>query len=191
MSSGQDDRDRIERELRSRLAEKGVIAEPVSVESVAGGLGEDVALVSYFRYRRRFERGPRSGEDRRSVDSLVAFVLTPDRSVRRIELGPAEPLESLTREWLDPGQRDVERERGRTLREQLLDPCLAAVGEELPSTLHVVLDDFLHLVPLEALPWKDDRRTGEVIVRAVSRRRCRGAPLAPPGVRAPGGSSSR
>lgn len=56
-----------------------------------------------------------------------------------------------------------ERALGQRLRERLIDPCLAALGEEMPLRLYVVLDDFLHLLPIDALPWEGGRRLGDVL----------------------------
>ena len=170
-----DDRDELERELRSRLAEKGVFTSMITSAAVARALEDGTAVVTLFRYPRRFETDPETGETPPSVDSLLAFVVTPDAAVRRVELGPSRDLEKLTERWREALGKPVERgvspirtdldeeELGRLLREKLLDPCLATYGEERPQRLHIVLDDFLHLVPIDALPWTDGRRVGEVL----------------------------
>jgi len=61
-----------------------------------------------------------------------------------------------------------ELEVGALLCARLVDPCLAALGSERPGRVFVVLDDFLHLVPLEALPLDGapdavDVRLGETL----------------------------
>ncbi len=170
-----DDRDGLERKLRSGLAEKGVFTQTPTSEDVADVLTEGAVLISFLRYPKRFDEDPETGETPSPVDSLLAFVVTPDATVRRVDLGPSAELEALTTRWrallckpvprgeplepAGPGEVDV----GRDLRARLLDPCLASLGPELPSSVHVILDDFLHLVPVEALPWKDGRRLGEVL----------------------------
>ena len=169
-------RDFLERELRSGLAEKGVFTLTPTSEDVGGVLAEGSALIGFLRYPRQFDEDSETGETPPPVDSLLAFVITPDATVRRVELGPSAGIEALAVRWraalgksvvprgepLEPaGSGEVGD--GRELRARLLDPCLACLGPEPPSSLHIILDDFLHLVPVEALPWKDGRRLGEVL----------------------------
>jgi CHAT domain-containing protein len=161
-----DERDRLERELRAGLAERGMVFAEIDAEAVARGLEGGGALVSFFRYLRYAERDPETGKTPPAVDSLLAFVVTPDARVRRVELGPAAPLEELVERWRagigTPVQRGVgvvesadEGDVGRELRAALVDPCLAML-EERPEVLFVVLDDFLHLVPFGALPGLEE-----------------------------------
>ena len=110
--------------------------------------------------------------------------LAAEAGRRCVELGPSAPLEELALEWRaalgKPVQRGVavstaqseertEEAIGRELRERLVAPCLAALGDATPRRLHVVLDDFLHLVPIDALPWKDERRLGDAQAVGVAR----------------------
>ena len=184
------ERDGLERELRSQLSAKGVFVEMSTHEGVAKGLEEDSALVSYFRYERYFEEDPETGERPPRLDCVLAFVVLPDARIHRVRLGPSAEIEELASRWRralgkpierddatshrgEPPDRglpvvagcegDDEKKVGRELREKLLDPCLAAIGEDLPASVHVVLDDFLHLLPVDALPWKNDNRVGEVL----------------------------
>jgi len=158
-------RDALQSKLRENLTQHGLQFEPVTAEAVAAKLDPDSALVSFFRYERYSGVGD-------GVDSLLAFLVTPDKHVRRIELGPVAELEELASNWRAeigaPVDRGVaieisEDKFGATLRERLIDPCLAALGEKQPTTLHLVLDDFLHLLPFEALPWQEDRCLGQAI----------------------------
>ena len=64
---------------------------------MAKALDEDSAVVTFFRYPRQFEKDPETGETPPTVDSLLAFVVTPDAAVRRIELGASAELESTAR----------------------------------------------------------------------------------------------
>ena len=56
---------------------------------------------------------------------------------------------------------------GHSLRRALLDPCLAVLSDVRPARLHVIPDDFLCLLPLDALPGNESRFLGETFaVRA-------------------------
>ena len=172
-------RDRAEHELRSKLAKAGVFVAEVEIGAVGAKLAPNAVAVSYLRYPKRFERNPTTGETPPSLDSLLAFLVRPGGAVCRVELGPAAELEELVRDWRESLGRplagrgvDVSEGAsgkgalstpGRRLREQVLDPVLAAAGEI--QTLHVVLDDFLHLVPLDALPLESGLVGERVAVR--------------------------
>ena len=169
-------RNALERELRASLYERGEIAESPTCGDVAAGLEPDAgtrqlpALPASLRLRLR-DRGVEP-----SRRSLLAFVLEPDGSVRRVELGPSGAIEELALRWRAQLGRPVERGIGSTaettettedqvgeeLRKHLLDPCLRLLGEKPPRTLHLILDDFLHLIPIDALPWDETGRLGEV-----------------------------
>ena len=164
------DRDRAERELRSRLAEAGVFVGEVDAPGVGAKLSPDAVAVSYLRYSKWPERDPETGKTPPRVDSLLAFVVRPGGTAERVELGPAAELEGLVGEWraalgrplagrgvgvseTSSGEERLETP-GTRLRERILDPVLARAGEV--RTLHVVLDDLLHLVPLDALPFEQE-----------------------------------
>jgi len=164
-----EERDGAERELRRELAEAGAFVGEVDTQAVAKRLAPGVALASFLRYPRSLEEDPATGETPPSVDSMLAFVLTPDATVRRVELGAVQDLEALVADWRaalgrpiagrgvgvseSAGGADRLDSLGQRLRERILDPLLAATGAL--DTLHVVLDDVLHLVPLDALPLGD------------------------------------
>ncbi len=174
-----EERDRAERALRGKLAEVGAFVEDIDATAVRARLTEGTAVVSFLRYERRSERDPDTGKTPASMDSLLAFVVRPGGAVQRIEFGPAAELEELVRDWRDAlgrplvgrgigirvaASRATELEElGRRLRERVLDPILAAAGDV--RTLHVVLDDFLHLVPLDALPFEDGILGEHIAVR--------------------------
>ncbi len=161
-----EDRDRAERELRLRLAEAGAFVGVIDAKGVAARLTPGAAVASFLRYPRTSRKDPETGRTPPSVDSVLAFLLTPDGTVRRIDLGPAADLEGLVRDWRASLGKPIEgrgidadevasgaedRERlGVRLRERTLDPIRAQVPGL--SSLHVILDDVLHLVPLDALP---------------------------------------
>jgi CHAT domain-containing protein len=133
---------------------------------VGARLGIGAAALSFLRCPRQFEKAPETGETPPSVDSLLAFILKPNGTVRRVELGPAADLETLVTDWrvalgrplgsrgIGVGKAASRAEEletlGQRLRERILDPIFAEAPDL--QTLHVVLDDVLHLVPLDALP---------------------------------------
>ncbi len=161
------ERDRAERELRSRLAGAGLFVGEIDAAGVGTRLAPGSAAASFFRYSRR-TAAPGESEPA-AVDSLLAFLVRPGGAVERIELGPAAELERLVEDWRaalgrplggrgiatggGAGGEGTAETLGRLLRESVLDPVLASAGEV--RTLHVVLDDLLHLVPLDALPLEN------------------------------------
>lgn len=170
-----EERDALEKEVRGALAKTGLEPASPSAERVAAGLGAGAVLIDYLRYERYGERDSETGKWAPSVNSVLAFVLSKNGSVERVELGPSTELERLALDWrtfigkpvdrgvsdIEPGESEVEL--GRRLRERLIDPCLAVLGEASPSTIHIILDDFLHLLPIDALPASDGKRLGEVM----------------------------
>src|SRR5262249_14214045 len=87
-------------------------------------------------------------------------------SVERIELGPAREAEDLVVAWRNAlgcpvsargvqadtatGSAEQALQLGLHLRERILDPVLSRMGSA--RVVHVIQDDFLQLVPLDALP---------------------------------------
>lgn len=170
-------RDRLQRELRVQLAERGILTETSSLQAVTDGLAEDSALVTFFRYRRLFPEDPETGTRPSPVDSLLAFAVTPGGGVRQVDLGPSERFKELALQWRAAVGRPVDSRRGgvavdpapgeeavaRILAEELLAPCLSPGGEPLPESVYIIADDFLHLVPFDALVWRNGERLGDVL----------------------------
>ncbi len=158
-----EERDRAERALRRKLAEAGAFAGELAADTVATRFARDSAAASFLRYPRSLGEGPGT------VDSFLSFVVKSDGSVRRVELGPAAEIDSLVAEWRSAMGRSLggrgigvsaEAESvarleslGRHLRARVLDPVVRAAGN--PGTLHVVLDDLLHVIPFDALPLEE------------------------------------
>jgi uncharacterized protein (DUF2267 family) len=172
-----EERDRAERDLRAKLAGAGAFVGEIDAPSMGAHLESGTAAVSFLRYARHFEKDPETGKTQPNVNSLLAFVVKPGGAVARVELGPAAELESLVHDWRAAlgrplqgrgiGAAEAENtERldtlGRTLRERVLDPLLAGLGEV--HALHVELDDMLHLVPLDALPLDEGLVGGRIAV---------------------------
>ncbi len=159
-------RDRAEGALVRGLAERGVFTRPVDTTELARALPEGAAAVGLLRYA-----GVRPREEGHDLEfgeeHLLAYVLTRRGSLTRIDLGPADALERKVQAWRgalggsagrgvglgyenDPRAGASEEALGSELRERLVDPLLAAAGEGT-RTLFVCPDDFVHLVPLDAL----------------------------------------
>jgi CHAT domain-containing protein len=175
LSKLSEERDRLQSDIRRRLDALGLGFDMPTVASIAAGIEESGAYVGYWRYDRRSESAERKGEYV-ATDSLLAFVVTRDGRVARVELGAAAPIEALVERWREAIGKpvlkrsdemktsdEIEFEAGCALRRALVDPVLAALGDERPSKLHVVPDDMLHLVPLDALPMDDETALGQSI----------------------------
>ncbi len=170
------DRDQLERELRGEQGSNGSSTVIIHAQDVARALPEGAAAVGFLRHEKWTSnaKGRKIGS---AGDVLSAHVLHSDGSLVEFELGPAKKLELLASEWrASMGRALVGRgvefsstkglesdeaavEVGRHLRRHVLDPILSAVGDA--RTLHICLDDFLHAMPIEALPMEED----ELVVR--------------------------
>jgi CHAT domain-containing protein len=142
-------------ERRARLeAELGKAAgwEPRSIqpESVAGVLPTGTALVDLFRYTHRpFDPGAHSTGPQ---DRYVAYVVRPDSPPRRVDLGPADPIDRLVQRWRQrvglPGSdpKTVGAELARLVWKPLV-PALSGVTSVVVSP-----DGDLGFLPWGALP---------------------------------------
>ncbi len=173
-------RDRAERSIRSALAERGVVTDPISLPALASALPEGTAAVGFLSYARAFQN-PRTGRAQDGPQHLLAHVLRPDGALARVELGPAEDLQRTVEVWraalgspltsrgaaLDAVAAPTEDElaAGSELRRRLVDTLIAAAGGSL-WRLWVCCDDLSTLVPLDALPT-DGGRVGDRVQVAV------------------------
>jgi len=88
--------------------------------------------------------------------SYVAFaVVAPECVVRRVELGPAAPIEKAVSEWLvvladTDGQTSRVDRRGAVVRERVWDPLQGALAGA--ERIHIVPDGALTALPFAALP---------------------------------------
>ena len=166
-------RDRADSLLRGGLEERGAQLPDVELSRLAEALPEGSAAVAYRCYRRVGLEPDAAGF--RTRPALLAWVVRPDGSLSRIELGELEPVARAAGAWLSGLQEEGAGERapgiggvaparprpvgeearraGLELRRLVLDPVLAAAGEA--RALHVCPDGLLHLVPLDALPAED------------------------------------
>jgi CHAT domain-containing protein/tetratricopeptide (TPR) repeat protein len=177
------ERDQAEFELRQALAEGGTWVGEIDAQAVGRGLGEGAVAVSYLRYPLRLEPDPETGAKRAPVESLVAFVVLSDGVVKRVDLGPVAEIEELVRAWraglgkpltgrglgiANEVVGDAQLPAGRRLRALVLDPILECAGDA--QTLHLCLDDVLHLVPFDALPLDAEAGAERVVGDRVTLR---------------------
>lgn len=198
------ERDRIEGRIRERLLQSGAFLERIDMGALSAALAEDAAAVGYRRYT-----SYDAETKKRAADALLAHVVRGDGTLQRVELGAIAEIEALVQAWRAEIGKPIERgmrldEQGgekveqaaRALAERVLAPVLAAAGDDA-RTLFLCLDDALHLVPLDALPFPGDqegRLVGEVLdLRVeVSFARLIQPPASPeggPGLVAAGGAS--
>jgi CHAT domain-containing protein/tetratricopeptide (TPR) repeat protein len=163
-----EERDRIEERLRKRLYAAGLVAPSIRLDALAAALPPGTAAIGFRRYPRvTVDREAPNRTERR--DWLLAHVLRPNGKLVRVDLGPCDEIDAKVRRWrtavgktlqrgvtLTPEAEAIQQETGVALRQVVLDPVLAAAGDV--TTLHVCLDDVLHLVPLSALPLDTARK---------------------------------
>ncbi|MCP3917306.1 MAG: CHAT domain-containing protein [bacterium] len=157
-------REAAERALAGMLASGGYQVPPiVRLEDVAAGLESTEAVVAYRRVELYAPIAAHTGSGSAPADFYVAFVVTRGGALKLVDLGPTVEIDGLIARWriaikrplpgtdeLAASHEDGEIDVGRLLRAKVLDPVLEATEEA--STLHVCMDDSLHLVPLDALP---------------------------------------
>jgi CHAT domain-containing protein/tetratricopeptide (TPR) repeat protein len=156
--------------LGAQPATQALLAEP-TVDALAAKLAAHEAIVTFWRYW-RFEVNPEKPWAMRRRDELLAYVLRKDALLARVELGTIEEIQDAVARWRaavnphddpDLGARGRAAEpeapssasmedAGNALRKRLVDPLRPALGDA--RHLIVALDDALHAVSLEALPWE-------------------------------------
>ena len=159
-------KERAERDLRAAFASLvgGALVLPeTDASAVARGLRPGDAAVGFWNYAKR-EFDERAREPARP--SLLAYVLHPDGTLRRVELGPTATIQTAVVHWREvlgdtseAGSKS-RHEAGKTLRELVIDPVRSAAPDA--KRWIVALDDVLQLVPLDALP-EDDGLVGDRI----------------------------
>ena len=173
-------RDGLEREASLVLAKRGVVARPVETTALADSLAANEVVVGVRRLPHWYQEEG-SGNILAGTDHLLAHVLHAVGTLARIDLGPAAELEELASEWratlgaplqgsssrgiaLETEGKAPNREVGVRLRERLIDPILAAAGADV-ERLFLCSDDFVFLLPLDALPMdaEGQRRLGDSV----------------------------
>lgn len=160
-------RTELESEL-SRLVSAQDASARVDLDSLAAALDESSVYVDYYigrRYRpaRRIS-GP-DGPERIepggwSPPSLTAFVVHPDRSLVRIEIGEVEPIQEAVERYLEQlvthrGVALPEREPdpGLAMHELLWAPIAGQIGSA--KRIFIAADGFLGCLPFETLQEAD------------------------------------
>jgi hypothetical protein len=131
----------------------------VTPHAIARRVGQGSALVVYHAY-------DESAERHGGIERMLAFVLLPDGSIRRIELGPLDGIDRTATEFLcaiefegtdgvperfrDLRGRELLLVAGEALGRLVLDPVLAVPGTQ--QRLWVLPDEILTMVPFDSVP---------------------------------------
>lgn len=165
------ERDVRERGSRAHMFDCGRIPVEIELSALRSAVSFDSAAVGFCCYQ-RLELDARAGLVESRGMHLLAHVVEHGGALQRVELGPVSTLEELLGAWREslgvvrgvggsagpPSPRSIESEAalGHQLRQRILDPILAVLGDSI-TTLHVCPDDLLYLVPIDALPFSDGR----------------------------------
>jgi CHAT domain-containing protein len=165
------DKEKLEQELARRLPafEQLLRASRRSPNELRRALRAGAVLIDLLHYV-RFEQDPARpglGRERRTA-SYVAFLLTRDLPTRRVELGPAAPLEDALASWRAALTRNPNSENGNpkaerpeTVLRRLVWDKLAAHLPEGTHTIYLCPDAALTALPWAALPG---RKAGTVLL---------------------------
>jgi CHAT domain-containing protein len=121
---------------------------PIRTHELFKRLAASAVLIDCLRYY-RVEQDPevRGKAGEKGTASYVAFVLRPGQPVRRVELGPAQPIEDAVHDWRQDVKAGKASTAAATLRKRVWEP----LAEHLPADT-----DTVFLAPdgaLTALPW--------------------------------------
>ena len=174
-----------QRELRAKLLELPGAREGLTaptVEALASRLDSETALVSTWTFAPWFVGAEK--DDPGLGARTLAFVVTKERGLARVDLGRSADVEAMVLEWRGalgvdadsargaavakraPARASAEREAGTALRAQVLDPLLPHLKGI--RKLVVAVEGPLAFAPLDALPVEPasgarppDRRLGD------------------------------
>ena len=126
--------------------------EVLGPEELIKALPRDVTFIDFFAYT-RFEQDPqvpgKKGE--KQTPSYLAFVLAPGRPIKRVELGPAEPIGESIAEWRGAIEIRKHDSAAQRLQEILWSKIAALIPAET-RTLYLSPDGDLARLPWSALP---------------------------------------
>jgi CHAT domain-containing protein len=117
-----------------------------------------IDLLRYVRIERTTPTAFRPGW--RATPTYVAFLLTPGRPVRRVDLGPAKPIETTLTQW----RQDIAEQRSGTAADVLSGLLWEPLSRHMPAGTHTVIvapDGALTRLPWAALPG---RAAGRVLL---------------------------
>ena len=141
----------LEAELATRSVEFRQQVTPVTVAAVSRAIPDDAVLVELFRYR-PFDPKVTGSKATQGSPRYVAYVLKADGEPDIVEIGDAQLIEAMVRDFLqalqDPARSDV-KERARSLSAKIIEP----LREPLRGAARVLIspDGILNLVPMAAL----------------------------------------
>jgi tetratricopeptide (TPR) repeat protein len=141
-------KERLERELVRHLPElaRQQALERAPHTDLVDHLPERTAFLDLWRYNRR-GKGPKAPASPR----YVAFVLQKGKAVRRVDLGPARPIEQALEQW----RRDIANRHAGIAAEQLRRLVWEPLAGQLQpgtNTVYVSPDGALAGLPWAALP---------------------------------------
>lgn len=158
-------RDGLQRRLRTAVGQSSLAPDLLDLRAIASRLGDDEVVVSYWCHQRKQELGDSNRYE--SIESLRAYVLHPTGDLQSVELGTTRDLSAWIAEWREAigspllrssrglgAQRSSASKEANTLgariRSRILDPIVSCAPDA--RRIHIITDDVLHLVPLDALP---------------------------------------
>lgn len=154
------ERDRAERSLAhsSLPFERDLTRRDVGLQTVCDSIPVGAGLVAFVRYQRWAPA--KQGRDDTADEFYAAFIL-PARGAApiRVELGPAEAIESAVRKWrrslVDAGDEKACRLLGEAVRRRIWDPIAGRLAGT--TRVYIVPDGVIHFVSFGALPGGRDR----------------------------------
>src|SRR5262249_18614979 len=110
------------------------------------------AFLDFLRYY-RMEQDPkvRGKAGEKWTASYVAFVLRPGKPIRRVELGPAPPIEDAVHDWRQDVKAGKASTAAATLRQRVWEPLAKYLPAD-PDTVFLAPDGALTALPWVALP---------------------------------------
>jgi CHAT domain-containing protein len=151
------EKENLERQLAALLPalKRQQRLEQLGPKDLADLLPPGSAVIDLYRwYRRRQGAEPGAPE-------YSAFVLERGRTVRRVDLGAAGPIDNIAERWRQAlAQGKANAAAGDRLRRQLWEPLAAALAAPT-HTVYLVPDGPLTVLPWAALPG---RRRGTVLL---------------------------
>jgi CHAT domain-containing protein/Tfp pilus assembly protein PilF len=110
-----------------------------------------VDLVQYIYLELNPKKPGRIGE--KQTRSYTAFVLNPGQSAKRVELGPARPIEEAVTQWRKDIAANKSGEAAQTLRKLVWEPIAKRLAADT-QTVFLVPDADLTRIPWAGLPGK-------------------------------------